>query len=448
MMKKSIIIIAILIMSFVVLAYSACTVHEHTTERVDAVSATCEKEGNIQYWKCTKCGKIFADANAKEEIDDKSSVSIPAKGHNTRYVEEIGATCTSYGTVGYWKCRVCGKKFADNSGNNEIPDEDMIIPAMGHKLIYHEAIKESCTADGNIEYWQCNYCGESFFDENASVKVDDPQEIIVAAHHVYSNDWERNDSGHWHDCLVCGESGNAVEHTWDGTGVCPLCGYEWTYTPGLRFKLVNGTYEVALSGYSAEVTDVVIPETYNGIPVTQIGASAFSLSNITSVRIPSSIVHMGSQAFFAASKLKKVYVDDLAAWCKIKFEGHASNPLSTAPLYVNGNAVTVLEIPDTVTEIGKFAFYWQRSIQSVVIGASMRNIDAGAFNYCDNITTVFFKGTASQWSTVNIGSYNGSFKEATVCYYSERDPFEEGTATIGNYWHYDENGEPVVWVKK
>ena len=37
-------------------------------------------------------------------------------------------------------------------------------------------------------------------------------------------------------------------------------------------------------------------------------------------------------------------------------------------------------------------------------------------------------------------SYNSYLKNATRYYYSEDVP-----TTSGNFWHYDENGNPVIW---
>ncbi len=35
----------------------------------------------------------------------------------------------------------------------------------GDSPIHHESVAATCTADGNIEYWECNLCHKSFSDE-------------------------------------------------------------------------------------------------------------------------------------------------------------------------------------------------------------------------------------------------------------------------------------------
>jgi hypothetical protein len=45
---------------------------------------------------------------------------------------------------------------------------------------------------------------------------------------------------------------------------------------------------------------------------------------------------------------------------------------------------------------------------------------------------VYYKGTASEWAEISVGSYNDSLTYATRYYYSDTEPTSEG-----NYWHYD-----------
>ena len=51
--------------------------HEHTLVEVPRVEAEVGKDGNIEYWECTDCGKLFADAQGETEIAREDTV-IPA----------------------------------------------------------------------------------------------------------------------------------------------------------------------------------------------------------------------------------------------------------------------------------------------------------------------------------------------------------------------------------
>ncbi len=54
--------------------------HEHKLTAVAKKEATCNSKGSITYYACT-CGKWFADATAKKEITNRSSVETPALSH-------------------------------------------------------------------------------------------------------------------------------------------------------------------------------------------------------------------------------------------------------------------------------------------------------------------------------------------------------------------------------
>ncbi len=54
--------------------------HVHYLVKIAAVPATCESPGTEAYWKCSACGKLFADAEGKEEIS--APKEIAALGHD------------------------------------------------------------------------------------------------------------------------------------------------------------------------------------------------------------------------------------------------------------------------------------------------------------------------------------------------------------------------------
>ena len=134
----------------------------------------------------------------------------------------------------------------------------------------------------------------------------------------------------------------------------------------------------------SDLTSITIPNS-----VTSIGGNAFyGCSSLTSVTIPSSVTSIGEYAFSDCG-LKEVRISDLEAWCKIKFRNGNSNPLSCAHLlYLNGNEIRDLIIPDGITKINSFAFYGASNILTVSIPNNVTSIGNDAFNGCSGLASV------------------------------------------------------------
>ena len=160
--------------------------------------------------------------------------------------------------------------------------------------------------------------------------------------------------------------------------------------------------------YSGEV---VIPESvvYEGTAysVTSIGERAFDgCWGLTSVTIPNSVTSIGWAAFFDCQFLTSVHISDIAAWCNIDFKDAYPNTLHSNPLryaehlYLNGEEVKDLVIPNSVTSIGSHAFYYCSGLTSVTIPNSVTSIGKSAFEGCSGLTSVTIGN-----SVTSIGEY-------------------------------------------
>ena len=69
------------------------------------------------------------------------------------------------------------------------------------------------------------------------------------------------------------------------------------------------------------------------------------------------------------------------------------------------------------------------------------------FYNCVSLKNVYYHGTSAEWLEVDVKTGNVGFDYATIYFYSESEPeFKaDGTGYKGNHWHYDENGNPIVW---
>ncbi len=159
--------------------------------------------------------------------------------------------------------------------------------------------------------------------------------------------------------------------------------------------------------------DIVIPDSfvYDGstFNVTSIEGQSRSLefvysygafegcSELTSITIPQSIKSIGRQAFDGCTSLKSVFISDLTAWCNIRFDLYDvyehyfsnTNPLFFAhDLYLNGNIISNLTIPEEITTIKDGTFIGS-SISSVVFHKNVSGIGYKAFDSCNNLTDIY-----------------------------------------------------------
>ena len=212
--------------------------------------------------------------------------------------------------------------------------------------------------------------------------------------------------------------------------------YNWTDNrTKLQVTYQGMTYEHYKNEYSG---DIVIPESVeyagNTYMVTSIGDFAFAFcSNVTSVVIPSSIVFIGTDAFYGTSWLDAqpdglVYVGRFAYKYKgvmtenaeieikdgtigicdafYKCSGLAKISLPNSVTYIGNSAfshcdnLTTINIPNSVTSIGEYAFAYCSKLTSLTIPISVSIIGKNAFYYCDGLNSVTVQAVPS-----SIGSY-------------------------------------------
>ena len=166
----------------------------HSLVKTDAKAPTCTDDGNRAYWTCTECGNIFSDESGIIQTT-LADVTIYATGHTLTHHDAVAPDCTTDGTVEYWDCSVCGKKFSDENGTNEI--DDIVDPAK-HSLTHHDAVAPDCTTDGTVEYWSCGKCSKIFSDADGKTEIDNI--VDPAPGHNWDTAYDSNETHHWHNC--------------------------------------------------------------------------------------------------------------------------------------------------------------------------------------------------------------------------------------------------------
>ena len=226
------------------LVTALCT---HDLKKTDAKDATHEEEGNIEYYTCSKCGKLFADEAATKEITQED-IMIPVEAHvygDWQFDEENHWKECECGdvadkaehTFGEWtvikdateeekgtKERVCSVcNYAETEEIEKLPHT--------HQLKKIEAVPPTHTEDGNIEYYVCSKCGKLYADESGTEEIQKEKTVVEETGHEFGDAYKSDNDGHWKECS-CGAREEESAHV-GGTAtcyekaVCEVCGVEY-----------------------------------------------------------------------------------------------------------------------------------------------------------------------------------------------------------------------------
>ena len=236
-----------------------------------AVSPTCTETGLTEGKHCSACNTILVSQKVVDETGHK----------NGAWITDIEATCTEKGSK-HQVCSVC---------STTIKTEE--ISAKGHVEVTDRAISATCIETGLTEGKHCSRCN--------TILV--AQTTVAAKGHSYNN------------------------------RICSTC-YAHQPSEGLKFTLhSNGKGYVVTGIGSCTDEHLVIPETYNGKPVVEIGPAAFenntriktvivsntvtsirydafsNCSSLTSIVIPKNVTSVQSYAFFNCTALRHIYCE-------------------------------------------------------------------------------------------------------------------------------------------
>lgn len=223
---------------------------------------------------------------------------------------------------------------------------------------------------------------------------------------LWKHDWENSGSSPWflrtsgsyendvayiyYDNIASGSGGRASGYVY---GICPVLNIDlsnenvWSYAGkiesnsseegdedyedygGYEYVLINEGTEVEITGYTGTATELVIPSVIDGKSVTSIGNGCFELgeeeeSTITDIAIPDSVTNIGRYAFYGCSSL------------------------------------TNITIPESITSIGESAFEDCTGLTSIKMPKNVTSIEYGVFQGCSGLTDITLPE-----SVTSIGDY-------------------------------------------
>ena len=166
-------------------------------------------------------------------------------------------------------------------------------------------------------------------------------------------------------------------------------------------------YNLITKGKVAEVTskeggysgDLVIPKTvtYNGVEytVTTLGDVIPHYSNkLNSISIPSTINTIKDGALLSYNEIK-INITDLEAWLNINFDGSRYPPFSSFRIFLNGNEINNLIIPQ-IKQINNCLFEGCKSLNTLTIPSSVEIIGNESFASCTNLFSLTIENGVSK----------------------------------------------------
>ena len=238
----------------------------HTLTAVAEVPATCEETGVKAHWVCSVCGKLFSDAEGKNETT-LEALTIGVLGHDygeaawtwtgyesakaaftcsrdASHVEEVTAAVTSEITTPA-SCESTGVRTYTATvtfqGKNYTDTRTETLPSLGHKTQLVGAKAATCTEDGYTGDEVCTVCGETVKKGEVIPATGHDTQLVGAKPATCTQDGYTGDEV----CTVCGETvkkgevipalghktqlvgakaATCTEDGYTGDEVCTVCG--------------------------------------------------------------------------------------------------------------------------------------------------------------------------------------------------------------------------------
>ncbi len=190
----------------------------------------------------------------------------------------------------------------------------------------------------------------------------------------------------------------------EAQGKTPLSYEDWLTQlkaqGNLHFQRIDGKDEYRVAGIGTESElDIVIPSTYQELPVTEIGYGAFAgginlgCTYIKSVVIPDSVILIAEGAFSNCINLTSVVM---------------SNSVTEIGAYAFSGCsnLTNIVLSGSISSIEERLFYNCEKLTSVTIGNQVASIEEDAFFNCKSLTNIFVDDRNDTYKDIGGNLYN------------------------------------------
>ena len=184
---------------------------EHRLSFISGETETCEKDGIIAHFVCTKCDKIFDE---KEQEITEEDLIIKKTGHTP------DGTWKDYGEYHRQSCLKCKEKLNSSNHTGKASCGEKAVcnicgaqygePAEHSFGILNRRIDPTCQSEGREAYYRCKECGK-LFNENKD-EISEKDLVIKKSNHNAGNNWQSDGVKHWRKCLNCNEILDVAEH--------------------------------------------------------------------------------------------------------------------------------------------------------------------------------------------------------------------------------------------
>ncbi|MCM1196538.1 MAG: leucine-rich repeat domain-containing protein [Roseburia sp.] len=355
------------------------------------IEANCESEGEETY-SYSKDGQtlIITQSIMKTAHTFKKEWTSNEEGHwhDSSCIHK--GLVNSYDEHSYFNgfCQVCGYKepleqhthqygqwellktpTKDTKGElkrtcltNESHIEIFELPFLNLKDYTYVVTKESsCSQEGLAEYKIVKDEQEFIFDQKLDL-----------SDHTYSTSWSSDAQYHWHaaNCEHTNQRMDYSQHDFEN-GRCKICDYIG-YTEGLIYELSEDMLSYSVIGLDSNEKNLVIPSTYQDLPITKIGYSAFKgCTFLESIRILSAL-EIADSSFENCIHLESVELPDT-------LQKIGNNAFASCSMLEN------ILLPDEVEQIGDYVFKDCKNLKNIEFSLELNSVGNQIVQGCKSL---------------------------------------------------------------